>query len=61
MEKYKTFINGELICKLVTKHPKTSTLIWCDWLCNEDGTADYFQPVNIYRTAKKQYIKKVKY
>ena len=61
MEKYKTFINGEIICKLVTKHPKTSTLIWCDWLCNEDGTPDYFQPVNIYRTDKKQYIKKVKY
>lgn len=61
MEKYKTFINGELICKLVSKHPKTSTLVFCDYLCNEDGSCNYDKPVNIYRTSKKQYIKKVKY
>jgi hypothetical protein len=58
METFETFIHGKVIAKECKQHPKTSVLLWCDYLTTKEGEIDYYQPVNIYRTKSKYYIKR---
>ncbi len=61
METFDTAFHGKIIAKECKIHPKTSVLLWCDYLLQENGETDYFQPVNIYRTKSKYYIKRTKF
>lgn len=61
MNKFNTAFHGEVIAKECKIHPKTSVLLWCDYLLQDNGEIDYNKPINIYRTKSKYYIKHSKY
>ncbi len=58
METFNTAFHGNIFAKECKKHPKTSILLWCDYLLQDNGEIDFLQPVNIYTTKNKYYIKK---